>query len=127
MSATDESIDRHVGVASLATLGAALGACSTAFLAGTPELSLVWAAAGRTLLERAGKPAGAASEAEVLLLDAADDPISPPWLVVDGLIALILEQVTVDGLPHVLVEVDRSLAGLRRLSSLLRHPIQRTT
>ena len=41
-----------------------------------------------------------------MLLDAADDPISPPWLVVDGLIALILEQVTVDGLPHVLVEVD---------------------
>jgi hypothetical protein len=124
MSTTEQSIDRLAGVSTLSSLATALGACAGAFAAGAPEVSRVWAAAGLKLLERTHEPEMADSEAEVLLLDAATDPLAPPWLLVDGLIALIAEQLAIDAPPPSVVEVDRSLGGLRGLGALLRYRAQ---
>ena len=120
MSATEESTDRRVVGTLFEALGDALAACAAVLVARSPEASRVWAAAARTLLDRSRHRAWADSEAEVLLLEAATDPLAPPWLVVDGLIALIVEHLGIDDPPDGVVEVDRSLAGLRRLSGLLR-------
>jgi hypothetical protein len=122
MSATEECIDRRADVTALATLGAALGAGAEAFGALAPPVSLLWALAQRALLDLARHSGGADSEAELLLVDAAADPLAPPWLIVDGVIALIVEQLAIDTPPPVVVEVDRSLAGLRRLGAVLRQP-----
>ena len=51
----------------------------------------------------------------MLLLDAAADPLGPPWQIVDGLIALIVEQLAPDAQASQVVAVDRSLDGLRQL------------
>jgi hypothetical protein len=123
MPATEGTVERRPDLTPLGALGAALGACAGALEARALDVSAVWAAAGRTLLELVeggGQPMGADAEAELLLLDAAAEPLVPPWLIVDALIALVVDHLAIDSPPHLVVEVDGSLAGLRRLGALLR-------
>jgi hypothetical protein len=115
MAATEESTDRRAGVAPLAILAGALDAGAAAFAASAPEVSRVWAAAARTL--GCYPPCGEASE---LLWEATADPLAPAWVVLDGLIALIVEHLAIDAPPSSVIAVDRSLGGLRRLSHALR-------
>jgi hypothetical protein len=113
MAATEEFADRRA--APLSMLAGALDAGAAAFEASAPDVTPAWAAAGRTL----GRypPCGAASE---LLWEATTDPLAPAWLVIDGLIALIVEHLAIDAPPSSVVALDRSLEGLRRLSDALR-------
>jgi hypothetical protein len=123
MSATEASTDRRADVASLGILGtlaAALDACAAALDPSAPEVSRVWAAAGRTLGRYPTFAEADASEASVWLWEADTDPLAPPWLVLDGLIALIVEHLAIDAPPSSVVALERSLEGLRRLSNALR-------
>ena len=76
--------------------------------------------AARALSERFSRSGSAPTEAEGLLLDAAEDPLSPSFSIIDGLIALIVEQVATDARPELVMAIDRSLDGLRCLAGRLR-------
>jgi hypothetical protein len=122
MSSAEGTTDRRSAETVLEGLGAVLIDCAGALAPRCPAASGAWAAAGQALGEAFSCPPSDRSAAVVLLLDTADDRLTPPFLIVDGLIALIAEQVAAGEGPEHVIAVDRSLDGLRRLSGLLRRP-----
>ena len=87
------------------------------------QVERAWAAAGRAVHDLSLGSIIAPTEAEACLLDAVFDPLAPPWLIVDGLIALIVEQVAVDAHPDQVRVIDESLDGLRGVVACLRRQL----
>jgi hypothetical protein len=103
----------------LGALAATLAACGRRLADRSPMAARFWAAAADALAATMGGRASTLSEGEALLADAAIDPLAPPWLVVEGLIALISDQVPEDAHPDEVVALDRSLGGLIALAARL--------
>lgn len=122
MSSAESTTDRRVTETILEGLGAVLIDCAGALATGSPTASGAWAAAGQALGDAFRGPPSDRSDAVSLLLDTAADQLTPPCLIVDGLIALIAEQVAADARPEHVIALDRSLDGLRLLSGLLGRP-----
>jgi hypothetical protein len=122
MSTTDSRTDRYVDETLKPRLATVLRRCGQELTAAAPAAAVLWTAAARALEEGSSRPGPDSTEAEMLLLDAAADPLGPPWLIVDGLIALIVEQLAPDAQASQVVAVDRSLDGLRQLVGRLHGP-----
>jgi hypothetical protein len=89
---------------------------------GGPEPARAWASAARAVHDLS-LGSDALTEAEANLLDALFDPLAPAWLIVDGLIALIVDSVPIDAEPVAVLAIDHSLSGLRSLVSCLRRQL----
>jgi hypothetical protein len=120
MSATEDTTLRYADASLLEAMAGALGACADALSERCPEAATAWAAAALAMGHRSPSSASDPVEAALVLVDAAFDPLAPPWFLVDGLIALIVEHVAIDAPSDQVVAVDRSLDGLRQLGRVLR-------
>jgi hypothetical protein len=105
ISTTEDTTDRSL----VAGLASTLEACSGELARTSCAVSRVWAAAASSLKTEA--------------LCAAFDPLAPPWLIVDELIALIVDQAPIDAEADEVVAIDRSLSGLRSLVDCLRRQL----
>jgi hypothetical protein len=119
MSTTESRTDRYVDEILMPRLATVLRRCGHELTATAPAAAAVWRGAARALEEGSDRPAPESTEARMLLLDAAADPLTPPWQIVDGLIAVIVEQLAPDAPASEVVAVDRSLDGLRQLAGRL--------
>jgi hypothetical protein len=133
ISATEDTTDRCAGETLLAGLANIVEASAgeldrrrSSWAPGEtigPEAGGAWGSAARALHDLSLHSVIGLTEAEADLLDAVFEPLAPAWLIVEGLIALIVDQVAIDAQPDQVVAIDHSLSGLRSLVSCLRRQL----
>jgi hypothetical protein len=104
----------------LFALAAALGEAAAALVGANPAAAAVWAAAARTLDEMSRDPGFGERDRDALLHDAALEPMAPAWLLVEGLIALVVDHLAAGADASAVAATNRSLDGLRSLGDAIR-------